>query len=325
MYNNISAEKCFSNSNDSNKSSCDYTKKIKQKTIYNNIVTQLQSQTNFIKSNGVNYNQNFGLHNNCLAFAKSYDLLLDVTKGKYYSQSVEDPAWTSNEAWSAGLYSVNYSANGVNAVVDTSYNAGNANQDIFPMTQPAELADISWNGLYPGVRIDPSYNIFYNECENQNYWRDKLVDMSFDNTNYYKQNKQKSEQLYGMAYPANVTFSCGNEIINNCCTVNISITLPITLNTMFFVQDINNEIWTLDINDLVLNSGESGIYISCGCLPPLNTIAVSISQQSTNNNYIVVGTIGSEIPGLFTIYLIISITGTGSGIFDTINPIVVSY
>jgi hypothetical protein len=215
MYNNISAEKCFSNSNDSNKSSCDYTKKIKQKTIYNNIVKQVQSQTNFIKSNGVNYNQNFGLHNNCLAFAKSYDLLLDVTKGKYYSQPTVDPAWTSNEAWSAGLYSVNYSANGVNAVVDTSYNAGNANQDIFPMTQPAELADISWNGLYPGVRIDPSYNIFYNECENQNYWRDKLVDMSFDNTNYYKQNKQKSEQLYGMAYPANVTFSCGTEI-NNC-------------------------------------------------------------------------------------------------------------
>jgi hypothetical protein len=227
MYNNISAEKCFSNSNDSNKSSCDYTKKIKQKTIYNNIVKQVQSQTNFIKSNGVNYNQNFGLHNNCLAFAKSYDLLLDVTKGKYYSQPTVDPAWTSNEAWSAGLYSVNYSANGVNAVVDTSYNAGNANQDIFPMTQPAELADISWNGLYPGVRIDPSYNIFYNECENQNYWRDKLVDMSFNTTNYYKQNKQKSEQLYGMAYPANVTFSCENI---NVCGVDIDIS-TIAINT----------------------------------------------------------------------------------------------
>jgi hypothetical protein len=259
MYNNISAEKCFSNSNDSNKSSCDYTKKIKQKTIYNNIVTQLQSQTNFIKSNGVNYNQNFGLHNNCLAFAKSYDLLLDVTKGKYYSQPTVDPAWTSNESWSAGLYSVNYSANGVNAVVDTSYNAGNANQDIFPMTQSAELADISWNGLYPGVRIDPSYNIFYNECENQNYWRDKLVNMSFDNTNYYKQNKQKSEQLYGMAYPGNVSFNCGTE--------NIVVIQNIYINYLVDVILPLTGLTTLEINQLIsLLSPENAVIYGSSVL-----------------------------------------------------------
>jgi hypothetical protein len=82
------------------------------------------------------------------------------------------------------------------------------------MTQPAELADISWNGFYPGVRVDPSYNIFYNKCKNQNYWRDKLVTMDFSDTNYYAQNKLKSDKLYGLAYPANVTFSCGN--INEC-------------------------------------------------------------------------------------------------------------
>ena len=201
------ADRCFSNPTESNSSS-DYTRSTKQKTIFKDVVNQVQGQTNFIKSNGVNYNENFGLHNNCLAFAKSYDLLLDVTKGKYYTTPVEDPNWVSNESWSAGLYSVNYSANGVNTVVDTSYNAGNGNHIIFPMTQSAELADISWNGLYPGVRVDPSYNIFYNECKDQNYWREKLVDMSFNNTNYYKQSKQQSEKLYGMYYPGNVRFNC---------------------------------------------------------------------------------------------------------------------
>lgn len=215
------ADRCFSNPTESNSSS-DYTRSTKQKTIFKDVVNQVQGQTNFIKNNGVNYNENFGLHNQCLAFAKSYDLLLDVTKGKYYSNPVEDPNWVSNESWSAGLYSVDYSTNGVNVVVDTSYNAGNANNIIFPMTQSAELADISWNGLYPGVRVDPSYNIFYNDCKDQNYWREKLVDMSFNNTNYYKQNKQQSEQLYGMYYPANVTFICcvtkevsGGDFITN--------------------------------------------------------------------------------------------------------------
>jgi hypothetical protein len=209
------ADRCFSNPTESNSSS-DYTRSTKQKTIFKDVVNQVQGQTNFIKNNGVNYNENFGLHNNCLAFAKSYDLLLDVTKGKYYTTPVEDPNWVSNESWSAGLYSVNYSANGVNTVVDTSYNAGNGNHIIFPMTQSAELADISWNGLYPGVRVDPSYNIFYNECKDQNYWREKLVDISFNNTNYYIQSKQQSEQLYGMYYPANVSFEC-----NTCVSFTI--------------------------------------------------------------------------------------------------------
>ena len=167
----MSKNRCFSNPNDSNTSSSDYTKQTKQQTIFTDVVNQVQTQTNFIKSNGVNYNENFGLHNQCLAFAKSYELLLDVTKGKYYTVPTQDPKWVSNEAWSAGLYSVDYSANQVNTVVDTSYNAGNGNHIIFPMTQSAYLADLSWNGLYPGVRVDPSYNIFYNQCKDQNYWR----------------------------------------------------------------------------------------------------------------------------------------------------------
>ena len=246
----MKANKCFSNSNKC-ESSSDYTKINKQKTIFKDVVNQVQ--TNFIKSNNVNYNENFVLHNNCLAFSKSYELLLDVTKGRHYAAPVTDPAWVSNEAWSAGLYSVNYSANGVNVVVDTSYNAGNANKIIFPMTQSAEVADISWNGLYPGVRIDPSYNIFYNKCKNQNYWRDKLVTMDFITTNYYAQNKLKSDKLYGLAYPANVTFSCGNI---NECGVDIEISSIATSDdggiNWYLVEDQTIElcqILTIDIGD----------------------------------------------------------------------------
>ena len=91
------ADRCFSNPTES-KSSSDYTRTTKQKTIYNDIVNQVEAQTNFIKSDGMNYHKDFGLHNNCLAFAKSYELLLDVTKGKYLCSPTENPNWVSNEA-----------------------------------------------------------------------------------------------------------------------------------------------------------------------------------------------------------------------------------
>ena len=184
--------RCFSNPSEDNSSS-DYILRKKQKTIYTDVLKQYPN--NFIKHNGLNYTENFGLNGRCLGFAKSYDLLTDIKRGNC-SNSSNIPALNSYEAWSGSLYSVNYSANNVNTVVDTSYNAGNGNQIIFPMTQPAELADISWNGLYPGVIIDPSYLIFDPECM-ENSWRNKLVDVSFNNTNYYIQsNKLSSNYNY---------------------------------------------------------------------------------------------------------------------------------
>jgi len=179
--------RCFSNPSDDNSSS-DYILRKKQKTIYTDVLKQYPN--NFIKHNGLNYTENFGLNGRCLGFAKSYDLLTDIKRGNC-SNSSNIPALNSYEAWSGSLYSVNYSANNVNTVVDTSYNAGNGNKIIFPMTQSAELADISWNGLYPGVIIDPSYLIFDPECI-ENTWRNKLVEVSFNNTNYYIQSNRLS-------------------------------------------------------------------------------------------------------------------------------------
>jgi hypothetical protein len=184
--------RCFSNPSDDNSSS-DYILRKKQKTIYTDVLKQYPN--NFIKHNGLNYTENFVLNGRCLGFAKSYDLLTDIKRGNC-SNSSNIPNLNSYEAWSGSLYSVNYSANNVNTVVDTSYNGGNGNQIIFPMTQPAEVADISWNGLYPGLVIDPSYLIFDPECM-ENSWRNKLVDVSFNNTNYYIQsNKLSSNYNY---------------------------------------------------------------------------------------------------------------------------------
>jgi hypothetical protein len=216
--------RCFSNPSDDNSSS-DYILTKKQTTIYADVLKQYPN--NFIKHNGVNYNENFTLNGRCLGFSKSYELLTDIKRGRCFNSS-DIPTLNSYEAWSGSLYSVNYSANSVNNVVDTSYNANNRNQIIFPMTQPAELADISWNGLYPGVTVDPSSVIFSPTCI-ENTWRNKLVDVSFNNTNYYIQgNKLSSDYNYRTSCCLIPTedpdlgpirgiglFITGNSVVNN--------------------------------------------------------------------------------------------------------------
>ena len=228
----MSANRCFGSSNKSNSTSSDYTIANKQKTIFTGIVNQVNSPTKFVKSNGQSYNKNFKINNcNELTSSKSYDLLLDVTKGRRIANPLLPTSngttigTSSNEAWSGNLYSINYNNKGIDNVVDTSYNAGNDNTIIFPMTQTAIDADSSWNGLYPGVMIDPSYQLFYDACSlrnnngNGNVWRNNLVDMSLSNidftqNNYYKQHTLNSQKLYGMNFPEKVKFdiSCNNII-----------------------------------------------------------------------------------------------------------------
>ena len=231
----MSANRCFGSSNKSNSTSSDYTIANKQKTIFTGIVNQVNSPTKFVKSNGQSYNKNFGINNcNELTSSKSYDLLLDVTKGRRIANPLLPTSngatigTSSNEAWSGNLYSINYNNKGINNVVDTSYNAGNDNTIIFPMTQTAIDADSSWNGLYPGVMIDPTYQLFYDACSlrnnngNGNVWRNNLVDMSLSNidftqNNYYKQHTLNSQKLYGMNFPEKVkfdTYCCPEKIVN---------------------------------------------------------------------------------------------------------------
>ena len=233
----MSANRCFGSSNKSNSTSSDYTIANKQKTIFTGIVNQVNSPTKFVKSNGQSYNKNFKINNcNELTSSKSYDLLLDVTKGRRIANPLLPTSngatigTSSNEAWSGNLYSINYNKKGIDNVVDTSYNAGNDNIIIFPMTQTAIDADSSWNGLYPGVMVDPSYQLFYDACSlrnnngNGNVWRNNLVDMSLSNidftqNNYYKQHTLNSQKLYGMNFPEKVNFKIDDDCSEKIVTI----------------------------------------------------------------------------------------------------------
>jgi len=198
----MAGNRCFSSSNKYDSAS-DYMLATKQETIYTDLVRQLP--TKFIKKNGAIYNTNFKVKDSSIAFAKSYELLLAATKGNFHANPVSKPLVT-DDAWSGSLYSVDYSMNGIYNVVDTSFRATTPNQVIFPMPQSANEADVSWFNLYPGIAVDPTYDIFNKPCNET-----LLVDISFNNTTYYKKNNQQADPLYCLSYPSPIK-------IKNCHT-----------------------------------------------------------------------------------------------------------
>ena len=208
----MSANKCFGNSNKNQSNASDYTIETKQSTIFTGITKGEKYNKNFILTqcnNGSKFKK--------LTSAKSYESLLDVTKGRRYVNPLlpvltNKNAFNNNEMWSGNLYSIDYNANNIVNVVDTSYNAGNANKIIFPMTQTQKEADSDWSGLYPGLVVDPSYSIFYESCINTTngegpQWRN-LVNISFNinSKSYYKKNMLNANKLYGMNYPEQIAF-----------------------------------------------------------------------------------------------------------------------
>jgi hypothetical protein len=221
----MASNRCFTTSNKTIQNASDYSTSIKQQTIYKDVAQNMSSSQsgNPKKNDGNYYNNNFGVisssntnTNGCLVNAKNYELLLDVTKGQslYNANNginQESEYVHENDAWAGNLFSVNYNEKGVNVVVDTSYNGGNANKVIYPQPITASAADLSANTSYPGVIVDPSYMIFYEPClssfnDNKNSWM-HLVDVSFNTTNYY-QTAVKNNPFSKFSYPQQVIFSC---------------------------------------------------------------------------------------------------------------------
>jgi hypothetical protein len=180
-------------------SSSDYTNSSRQTTIFkevNNNVINL-GNANPKKKNGFRYNSNFGVRTNdntntgCLSFSKNHDLLLDISKGKTIVNNkcpVVQPGISKMNApiydsFSGNFYSVNYPEGSTIATYDPSYCV---------------------------INVDPNHILFYDSCSLTNksgfppQWF-PTVDISFNNTNYYKEANQ-SQIYHGLHFPETVTF-----------------------------------------------------------------------------------------------------------------------
>lgn len=216
-----------------NTTASDYVNITRQKRLFNDVNYNVNrfSTANPKKKNGSTYNNNFSVRNTnnsngvkgCLAVAKNYELLLDITKGESIisnknigcgpnasQHKMDAPVF---DAWSGNMYSVNYSKHGVNTILGYDVN----------------------NCIY---YVDPFNLLFYEGCAfngeaNNAYDANPLtditgyppewfhvVDVSFNNTNYYIEANQ-AQILNGFNYPAKVMFGNINDI-NTCIDTNCS-------------------------------------------------------------------------------------------------------
>jgi hypothetical protein len=221
------SNRCFDLLGDSHSDASDYIRGKKQKTIYSELVHNSSTPNigpNPVKKNGYKYNMNFGISEpvcpgapdpecvgGCLKFAKSYELLLDVTKGKFLGNPVmSDANAHEGQMWSGNAITVSY---GSYPVVDTSFGAGDFNQVLFPIDYCN--VDCSWSGQWPGVIIDPCYQIFNdqkgNACEAEKgiplWLRNTGVTTPLTRSSNYYWKMVNSQPLRGMRYPGPVKFT----------------------------------------------------------------------------------------------------------------------
>jgi hypothetical protein len=169
----MAKNRCFDSFN-KNISASERSSEKRNTTIYNELyknIDQLDT-ANPTKSNGYKYNKNSSItqcniHSGKVDTSISYDIKTSIEQGAelIYPQIISTPKY---ENWCGNLYSVDYSRHDVNNVVQ---------------------ADPSFSDII----IDPSYILFYNECDlyykniNKPEQWTSVVDLNFQDTVYAKQ------------------------------------------------------------------------------------------------------------------------------------------
>lgn len=186
----MSKFRCFDTYNLTNFCSSEYTKRKRRNTIFNESQTiaignssfQNAIQSNSIppgyikKSNGSLYygpvfvSTKTSDLNNCLISTKNYELLYDVLFGATPSPADinQNNVNLTNSSWEGNISKISFTpinncGPALSTIPDTSFDM----IDYIPRQDlPPTYNDIDGNPSfrYPGIVIDPCYNIFYNNC-----------------------------------------------------------------------------------------------------------------------------------------------------------------
>lgn len=186
----MSKFRCFDTYNLNNFSSSDYTKRRRRNTIFTEAQTIAIGNSSY--QNGISSNSippgylkktDGSLYygpvyvstkstdlNNCLVSARNYELLYDVLFGATPSPSDINgtDANLTSSSWEGNISKITFthlsnSGPALSAIPDFSYNMIDyaSRQDFFPIYDDP---DGNPSTRYPGIVIDPCYNIFYNSC-----------------------------------------------------------------------------------------------------------------------------------------------------------------
>jgi hypothetical protein len=211
------ASRCFSILNRDIEYSGDYTSSKRQSTIYKSLRNSVLNYEDFKKTQ--KYDNTYVISKNgdilCgnkgqLISANSHSALLDVTKGKYYTNPLLTGASAAKyESWS-GVFILS-DVSGIHSIQDLSWNvdtvvAGINNVMRFPPPSQPDTKD--WNThSYPGFIIDPSNKIFWRSCYNNDtrlippIFNTGKLDYKWANS-YWK--AVSGQPLHGMSFPEKI-------------------------------------------------------------------------------------------------------------------------
>lgn len=211
----MSANRCFETLDTTVVSGSDKTNARRQETIYSEMQRNSSKKgPNPIKKNGYRYNKNFiskryknpkdaSSYQYRLASAKSYDLLLDITKGKRFSNPVNNVGHNRYKTWGGNVMQVDYKDKTPYKMLSWNTQQNNSNT----VHMPIEIDVTVSNEV-----VDKDHNIFYSSCyfttpSHIPPWIQNVVTKTpiYKNSYYYYQGA-RADPFRGMAYPEEIYF-----------------------------------------------------------------------------------------------------------------------
>jgi hypothetical protein len=212
------ASRCFPILNRDIEYSGDYTRSKRQSTVYKSLRNSIQNFEDLKKTQ--KYENNYVIartdidimcgNRGQIVSAISHSALLDVTKGKYYTNPLLTGASAAKyESWS-GVFILS-DVSGIASIQDLSWNVNTIEKDNYNVLQfppPSQPDTKDWNTYaYPGFIIDPSNKIFWQSCSDNDtkliapIFNTGKVDYKWTNS-YWK--AVSGQPLHGMSFPEKI-------------------------------------------------------------------------------------------------------------------------
>jgi hypothetical protein len=220
------ASRCFPILNRDVEYSSDYTKSIKQSTLFKTTMNSIKGdQDTFDKY--VKYEENFrvarkqngggGTGSGILVSASNHELLLDMIRGKHYTNPIlSGISGSKYQSWEGVFITNDLSGMTIlhdmswNDISGTLYHTHKTNTMLFP--PPSQMTTDTWNhNAYPGMILDPSKQLLYT-ADYSHYDGNELMPsikntgkIDYQWTNAYWKAVSR-QQLHGMSFNERVLF-----------------------------------------------------------------------------------------------------------------------
>jgi hypothetical protein len=193
--------RCFDTYNAIKFTSSDYTTNVKRRTLFKNAQTLAIGNASFqkgisansippgypIKKTGGRYfdpvyvsPNTASQQNGCLISARSYESLYDVLKGKHSTLNtfdLDNLLTVNGSAWVGTFSAINYDQKNINCAIT---NLPNGSCNVMNYEARQDYPPTGGLATFPGMIVDPSYEVFYPLCPSKGNNYNKNITFIFN-------------------------------------------------------------------------------------------------------------------------------------------------